>query len=376
MQDSLSQTLALQTLPHFGPSKYWSLLGSFGSISEFTHRSQQGDIDLNALLGEDAASLWQRFLEAPSNCSISARVDKTRALAEQNGISILCAEDANYPKLLKETKRAPPILYIRGDINLLDLPQIAIVGSRKPTPAGQRIAMKFARDLCAAGFAITSGLALGIDTCAHRGALEAHGKTAAVLGSGLLNVYPHRNKKLAQAIVDAGGVIVSEFPLAAKALAPHFPQRNRIVSGLSCGTLVVEAALKSGSLITARCALQQDREVFAVPGSILSEVSRGCHAMIKSGAKLAESAQDIVSELHGVLGFYRSQLDAEDESGSSSTKLSEQARAVLECIGYENISLSEIATLAKLPLETISDLVLELELAGLVENTGLGFIKA
>src|SRR5690606_10493791 len=199
-------------------------------------------------------------------------------------------------------------LYVRGNIECLELPQLAIVGSRTPSAGGRDNAFAFARDLASHGFAITSGLALGVDGAAHAGALAGGGKTLAVFGTGIDSVYPGRHKQLAEQILAEGGALISEFPLDTRSMAANFPQRNRLIIGVSLCTLGVEAAHPRGALITARLALQQNREVFAIPGSIHNPLARGCHSLIRQGATLVECAQDIVDQLGGLLTFKREQL--------------------------------------------------------------------
>ena len=214
----------------------------------------------------------------------------------QPGNHVLTLADADYPKRLLEIPDPPALLYIKGNSRLLEASSLAIVGSRNATPQGLQNAQAFARDLSRRGWTIVSGLALGIDASAHEGGLDGDGSTIAVIGTGLDIVYPARNHTLAHRIA-ASGVIVSEYPLGTQALAGNFPRRNRIISGLARGVIVVEAALQSGSLITAREAADQGREVFAIPGSIHSALSKGCHQLIKQGAKLVEAASDILEEL-------------------------------------------------------------------------------
>src|SRR5262245_4202207 len=214
----------------------------------------------------------------------------------QKGIEVLTLADPAYPKLLREIFDPPVVLYCKGEIDCLSLSCISIVGSRRATPYGVNVAEKLARDLASRGLAVCSGLARGIDTAAHRGALDAKGKTVAVLGSGLNHIYPRENKKLALQ-VEANGCLVSEFPMGTSPSPQNFPIRNRIISGLSLGTCLVEAAEFSGSLITGRLALEQNREVFAVPGNITSKTSFGPNLWIKQGAKLVQDWQDIVEEL-------------------------------------------------------------------------------
>ncbi len=219
--------------------------------------------------------------------------------------TLLTPDSPDYPCLLARIASPPPALFVEGMAAALALPQLAIVGSRSPTAIGRETATRFAAHLSRSGFAITSGLALGIDAAAHRGALDARGPTIAVLGGGLDRVYPVENASLAAAILAAGGAVVSEFPIGTPPLPSHFPRRNRIIAGLAVGTLVVEAALHSGSLITARLAADQGREVFAIPGSIHSPTARGCHRLIRDGAKLVETADDVLAELAPLLATLR-----------------------------------------------------------------------
>lgn len=227
-------------------------------------------------------------------------VEQDLTWAEQPHHHIFCLTDDIYPPLLKEIAQPPLVLYAIGDIKLLYTPQIAIVGTRKPTINGSETARQFAAHLAKIGLTITSGLAAGIDGASHEGALQAQGKTIAVLGNGLNHTYPPAHKTL-QAKIAEQGLLLSEFSPNMKPRAEYFPQRNRIISGLSIATLVVEAAVKSGSLITARLACEQGREVFAIPGSIHNPQARGCHALIKQGAKLIETVDDILEELPALL---------------------------------------------------------------------------
>ena len=208
----------------------------------------------------------------------------------QPGNHVVHFQDAAYPALLKQIADPPPLLFVRGDRDYLAQPQLAIVGSRNPTHTGRALAREFAAHLASFGLTITSGLASGIDGAAHQGAIEAGGTTLAVTGTGLDRVYPARHRDLAHRVAE-NGALVTEFPPGTAPLAANFPRRNRLISGLSLGTLVVEAALRSGSLITARSALEQGREVFAIPGSIHNPLARGCHALIRDGAKLVESGE-------------------------------------------------------------------------------------
>jgi DNA processing protein len=261
----------------------------------------------------------------------------------------------------------PPLLYVHGDPELLSSLQLAIVGSRNPSPAGTNNAYEFARHLGAAGLTITSGLALGVDAASHRGALDAAASTIAVTGTGLDRVYPARNKDLAHKIVTNGGVLVSEFPIGEAPQAGNFPRRNRIISGLSLGTLVVEAALRSGSLITAKYAMEQGREVFAIPGSIHNPLAKGCHALIQQGAKLVETAQDIVSELAPLanVSLQIEQVMASNEKNQPD--LDKDYQKLLDVMGYDPCPIDELISRSGLTAEEVSSMLLILELQNYVQ---------
>lgn len=286
----LEARLRLHHLPELGPSRFRRLLEAFGSAS--------------AALSAPA-SAWRslRLPEASAECRRSPEIRDAaaRALAwqEHPGRQLLCWDDPGYPALLAEIGNAPPLLYVAGDASLLERPQLAMVGSRRASAAGLDTARAFARILAGGGFVITSGLALGIDGAAHQGALDVAGKTVAVLGTGLERIYPNRHRGLATRIVEEGGALVSELPLDCPPQPSNFPRRNRIISGLSLGVLVVEASPSSGSLITARLAAEQGREVYAIPGSIHHPGARGCHQLIREGAALVEKVEDILEALRG-----------------------------------------------------------------------------
>ena len=283
-------------------------------------------------------------------------VDRSMAWAAQPGQHIVTLADAEYPKALLEIADPPCLLYVRGNPGLLEKRGLAVVGSRNATPQGVQTAENFAKALAGKGLAIISGLALGIDAAAHRGALAAGGETIAVIGTGADRLYPARNRELALAIAEHGA-IVSEFPLGTPAIAANFPRRNRIISGLSRGVLVVEAALESGSLITARLAAEQGREVFAIPGSIHSPVARGCHKLIKQGAKLVETALDILEEF----GNYPEAADI-----GPSSLLAGEENAVLGALGHDPCNLDDLAERTGLAADRLLTELLTLELAGQV----------
>jgi DNA processing protein len=282
--------------------------------------------------------------------------------------------------LLREIPRPPPLLFVRGDPTCLSLPQLAIVGSRNPSGGGVENAERFAHYLAERGFAITSGLALGVDAAAHRGALRAGGKTIAVMGTGIDLIYPSRHRQLAQDIIGSGGALVSEFPLGTASHACNFPQRNRIISGLSGGTLVVEAAVQSGSLITASYALQHDREVFAIPGSIHNPLARGCHQLIRQGATLVETAQDIVDQLAGLLSYKRQEIKSarapqpelftEPAGAGDEPELCAAEQNLLQALGYDPLSVDLLAERTGLDVGNLSAQLIGLEIKGLIQQVG------
>lgn len=296
-------------------------------------------------------------------------IDQDLLWLEQPDNHVLLFTDSDYPAQLKEIPDPPPVLFARGDIDLIHFPQIAIVGSRNPSTSGKQIASDFASSLTTAGFTITSGLALGIDAAGHRGALAAAGQTIAVTGTGLDRVYPAAHKELATEIV-SHGVLISEFPPGTPAKANHFPRRNRIISGLCMGLLVVEAAKQSGSLITARMALEQNREVFAIPGSIHNPLARGCNALIREGAKLVETTQDILDELEHL--FSHSRVPHIIASTENSAILSAEQQTLLNYINYSPTSIDSLVNETGYCVENITSHLLILELQGYISDTNGG----
>lgn len=294
---------------------------------------------------------------------------------QQAGHHIITLNDDVYPDLLREIQNPPLLLFVIGNLQLLKSAQLAIVGSRNPTPVGVETAFGFSQVLADAGLVITSGLASGIDAASHRGALASStGKTIAVMGTGLNQIYPARHKSLAEKIIAAGGVLLSEFPLYAKGKAWHFPYRNRIISGLSLGTLVVEAAIKSGSLITAKFAGEQGREVFALPGSIYNPVARGCHYLIQHGAKLVEQPTDILEEFPEFATPKPAKNGGVKGEGEKN-KLDCVHEKLLDCVSFEVTPLDILAARVNLPVSQVGGMLVELELRGLVKRMAGGYIK-
>jgi DNA processing protein len=296
-------------------------------------------------------------------------VEADLSWAGSDDAHILTRDDPRYPPRLAEVADAPAVLYLRGDPAVLADPQLAVVGSRNPTPAGRETTRELARHLAGCGITITSGLAAGVDGAAHEGALEA-GRTVAVLGTGPDRVYPAAHRDLARRIAESGA-LVSEFPPGSDVRAENFPRRNRVISALSLGTLVTEAALKSGSLITARYAMEQGREVFAIPGSIHNPMARGCHALIRQGAKLVETAADVLEELAPQLRAFLTPAPAGlAPSGAprADAALDGDYRRLLEAMGYDPVAPDELIRRTGLPAQAVSSMLLLLELQGYVSS--------
>ncbi|TVO76960.1 DNA-processing protein DprA [Sedimenticola selenatireducens] len=296
---------------------------------------------------------------------IWAPVDNDLHWLEGDNRHLITLHDDRYPTLLREIDDAPPLLFIQGDPATLNLPQIAIVGSRNPSASGRQTATDFAHFLASAGLAITSGLADGIDGAAHQGALETKGPTLAVTGTGLDRVYPAKHRELAHRIAEQGALI-SELPPGTPPIPANFPRRNRIISGLSLGTLVVEAAQKSGSLITARLATEQGREVFAIPGSIHNPLARGCHALIRQGAKLVETAGDILEELTPLLGTAYQSSQPIPQPDPSPRQWDSDYQQLMTALDYDPTPIDQLIQRSGLTADAVSSMLLLLELEGFV----------
>ena len=342
----LASWLQLSLTPGLGGATLRNLLRRFGLPEAVLARKR----------GELAAHLAPAMLEALDSTRVRELVARALDWAAADDHHIITLADDAYPRALLETSDPPALLYVHGRLELVRAPALAIVGSRNASAQGESNAWQFAKALSEAGLAIVSGLALGIDAAAHRGGLAGPGSTIAVLGTGIDVVYPTRNAELAAEIAEKGA-LVSEFALGTPAIAHNFPRRNRLISGLARGCLVVEAALASGSLITARCAADQGREVYAIPGSIHSPLSKGCHALIKSGAKLVESAEDVLSELSGF-----------QASGSANTRAEPPVAdaGLLAVMGHDPVDVDSLCTRAGLTAEQVAAQLLRLELDGRV----------
>lgn len=332
-----------------------------------------------------------------SEAALNILLEKTSQWLAQDQCFIIFLESSQYPQLLKEIHRPPEILYLQGNIKILEEPKIAVVGSRQMSDYGKDNAWAFSKFLAESGLTITSGLALGIDGVAHEAALSAGGYTIAVLPTGIDQCYPRSHASLLNKIISSGqGLVISEFPLGTPPLKTGFPRRNRIISGLSMGVLVVEAALKSGSLITARTAMEQGREVFAIPGSIHHALSKGCHELIKTGAKCVESGSDILEECRPFLGghlgkdIYRAhkittqmtQLNLLEAHGTPGEVMDESVtglaadqdyRALLEIMGPEISRIDDLIQAVNRPAREVASMLLMLELDGWLEQVNGGY---
>jgi len=306
-----------------------------------------------------------------------SKIEAIISLSKKCQSEIIGFDDENYPPLLKEIYDPPLVLFIKGNKNLLGQQQVAIVGSRNSSTSGRENAFHFANQLVKHSIVVTSGLALGIDAAAHKGALNGEGGTIAVVATGLDSVYPARHKVLAKDIVTKNGLIISEFVPGTSPKAGNFPRRNRIISGLSLGVLIVEATIKSGSLITARCAMEQNREVFAIPSSIQNPQARGCHWLIKQGAKLVEEFADIVEEINipikPGLNLNRNNNKEGDTEKNQNQDLFNDS--LLASVGYEITPVDIVISRSKLPADVVLTRLTMLELRGLVSAVPGGYLR-
>ncbi|HET6545636.1 MAG TPA: DNA-processing protein DprA [Rhodanobacteraceae bacterium] len=366
VEEALDAWLILLRAPGLGPTAVRALIERHGGADAALAAARSGDLPATL---EPSGRAW---IKAPDAGLLAADRDWLAG----TGHRLLTWDEADFPPLLREIPAAPAALFVVGDASRLWLPQIAVVGSRSASQAGIANARSFARALAAAGFAITSGLADGIDGAAHAAALDAGGVTLAVLGTGPDLVYPPKHRELAGRI-GAVGVMVSEFPPGTPGRPQHFPRRNRIIAGLALGTLVVEASLRSGSLITARCASEQGREVFAIPGSIHNPLARGCHDLIRNGAKLVETAEEIIAELRPLaqtLGAHlRERLAVPETADTIASRAPPEGAApgrdadyvrLLAALGHDPLGVDQLAERTGLTVPALSSMLLVLELEG------------
>lgn len=353
--------LALLRAPRIGPRSFQALVDRFGSPEQVFAASTAELAGLG--LGKETLAWFRR----PG----WELVENDLRWLEADDRHCLRIDDPDYPPLLREIADPPPLLFVRGRVGALAGRQLAIVGSRNPSHLGGCHAREFARALVEVGLTVTSGLALGVDAAAHQGALAGGGPTVAVAGTGLDQTYPRSHQPLAESILAEGGALVSEFPVGTPPQAGNFPRRNRIISGLSLGVLVVEAALKSGSLITARLAAEQGREVFALPGAIDNPLARGCNALIKQGAKLVETVDDILEEFS--IASRPAQPPAQRQSAGESPDPG--GEALLKYIAYAPTSVDTLVAATGNTPEAIASLLLSLELQGHIVSADGGYSR-
>jgi DNA processing protein len=360
MEKDRKTSIALNTVPGLRAAVYHRALSRFGSPRGIVEAAVKG------LLAQTGAG--------PATCAAVAALDVERRWkreterAKSAGAAIVTLFDEGYPANLLQIPDPPPVLYLRGELFGSDTDAVAVVGSRAATGYGRAVASSLARELAARGITVVSGLARGIDSSAHKGALEGGGRTVAVLGSGLDRIYPAENRPLA-ARLSAAGALVTEFPFGSRPEAWHFPLRNRIISGLSRGVVVVEAASRSGALITGRLALEQGREVFAVPGNISSPVSEGPNSLLSDGATLVSGVEDILNEFPDLAGREPARLQHPGP-------LSEEEKTLLSHIGNEPVAADELIRRTSLPSSRTLSLLTSLELKGLVDRRdGRGYVR-
>ncbi|WP_299871865.1 DNA-processing protein DprA [uncultured Cocleimonas sp.] len=394
-EDELQSWIALWRVSGVGSKSFQKLLNNIGDpVSVFS--SNMSTLTQAGI----SEKLAHAILDAKKDQEMATPdIEWLNAADDHHIITILCEE---YPELLKRISDPPPLLYVHGQLSLLKDPQIAIVGSRNPTQGGTNNAYEFAKHLGQTGFCITSGLAMGIDGSAHTGALEVKAPTIAVIATGIDRVYPAKHREMAHKIAD-NGAIVTEFPIGTQPASSNFPRRNRIISGLSYGTLVVEAAQKSGSLITARLSMEQNREVFAIPGSIHNPLARGCHQLIRQGAKLVETAQDIMEEMASVIDLNSLLSDQQVSSSSANEKSTDNKEAfgagsasskpntenqaidskqnthtdddqqiILQEMGFDPISIDQLVVRTGIDTASLSASLLMLELQNQIASNGGG----
>lgn len=360
--DDISTWLRLSLTNGIGPVSIHRLFEHYGSMDQLTTQSVASLME---------AGLNRQQAQGFINAENQEQVENTLKWLDNDNHHLITFDSPDYPRLLADIHDAPPIIYAIGDKEVLKTPQLAIVGSRKPTPAAARTTREFSQALVSYGLTITSGLAMGIDVEAHQGCLNADGLTIAVAATGLDRVYPALHRSVAYDIVQ-NGAMISEYPLGTGVHKAYFPRRNRLISGLSIGTLVVEAAIKSGSLTTARHATEQGREVLAMPGSIHNPLARGCHRLIRQGAKLVETVDDILEELAGQIDT-TALTDTSTQppvTDSSTIDMDPEYEQLFAYIDYSPQSIDQLVERSKLPANEVASMLLMLELQGLIVTPG------
>jgi DNA processing protein len=359
--EELKYWAAFHRISGIGRVRYQALLGRFGSLSDAW---SAGPTDLRS------AGLDDRIVRAIITERATIDPDSELEQLEKHNTQALTWHDAAYPALLKEIDDAPPVLYVRGDISSLDDWAISVVGTRRPTPYGRQVAEEISYQVASHRICVVSGLARGVDAIAHRAAIQADGRTVAVLACGLDIIYPPEHAKLAREIMEHGALI-SDYPLGTQPRGDYFPRRNRIMSGVSLGVLVVEGDIKSGALITARLALDQNRDVFAIPGTIFSPQSRGTNALIQKGeAKLVQTIEDVLEELN--LTMVPHQIEMQELMPATDTEAE-----LLRHISKEPVHVDDVCRQSGLPVSTVSSILAMMELKGLIKPMGpMAYVRA
>ncbi len=378
MQNSpnIEKWLKLIRTDGIGPVNFNKMLNHFGNIDAILGSSISQIMNVEGIGPKRA----EQIFSSRNKFGIEAELE----LAEKLGVWLVHCQDDRYPTLLKRIDDPPPVLYIKGSLEKSDNLSVAIVGSRRCSAYGQEQASRFAHFLSSAGFTIVSGMARGIDTAAHHGALSANGRTLAVQGTGLAKIFPSENEKLAK-LISESGALISELPLNSEPLAENFPPRNRIIAGLSLGTIVIEAAHRSGALITAGAALDYNREVMAIPGKIDSPLSKGTNKLLKQGAKLVDSVEDVIEAL-GYIGEQLKERTAEAKSQvqdriekidekRQALKLSIDEQAVMDCLDHEPVHIENIIAIAEIPAGKANSALVSLQLKGLISQLPGSFFK-
>jgi DNA processing protein len=359
--------IILNMIPGVGSSTFRRLVKFFGSPSTVLSASLR---ELAMARGV-TPSVCQNIIELRD----SIQIDRELNLIDRYNCKVITIEDESYPTALKAIYDPPPVLYVKGELLSNDSHSIAIVGTRNATSYGRKAAEQLSGQLASRGITIVSGMAHGIDTVAHYGALSAGGRTIAVMGNGLDIVYPAENSSLFEKII-ASGAVISELSMGTQPHRGMFPRRNRLISGISLGTLIVEASMKSGAMITADCALEQGREVFAVPGQIFTDTSKGTNELIKQGAKLVDSVEDILDELPSYAFQNSIDEDIKNEDALIESKLSQEESAIWKVINSSPIHIDEISKRSALPIYKVSSTLVMLELKGLVQQlSGKMFVR-
>jgi DNA processing protein len=356
MQDNLKYWLALNNIADLGPVTIKKMWDHFGDIKHVWEAEKD---DIQRIEGINQRAV-KAYIEQRGKLDLAGELKNV----EKNKVKVYTLEEENFPANLKNIYDPPPVLYVKGDIIKSDEKALAIVGTRRASRYGLETARKLAFELASLSITIVSGLASGIDTAAHQGALDAKGRTLAVFGCGVDVIFPAENRDLAKQI-ESSGALVSEFPMGARTEKGNFPRRNRIISGLSLGTIVVEGAYDSGALITAKYALDQGREVFAVPGNVEADQSKGPHWLIKQGAKLVESVEDVLSELENFLGPYKIRPQPKKEKDLSG--LSGDEKRMVEALFSEPKHIDQLANILKMEVSAVSSLLMMLELRGFIK---------